>query len=246
MSLPLYHFNGDYSDETSNNLTLTPSGGVQRTATNLDWMNSPSGQVARFSSAGDTLTVSIPDTLVTPEADTPITMEARVYVRDYVGWGIDNLPIVFFSQEWDAHFGMKDRKWGTPRGAELTANTAELLSSQQVATLMTPGQWHLLQISYDGVGVVKAWIDGTLAATLNKPTYPFRTNAWTLTLGNFDGDIDEVVLRRSAEPGSTTPPPPPPPDTTPPTVTLSGPATATGAFHRQRILQRRHRRLHDQ
>ncbi|MCB1094028.1 MAG: DUF1929 domain-containing protein [Verrucomicrobiae bacterium] len=225
--IALYHFNGNYADESGNGLTLTPSGGVQRTSANLDWMSQPGGQVARFSAAGDTLTVSIPDALVAPDPDSPLTIEARIYVREYKGWSVDNLPIVFLNQEWDSHFGLKDRKWGTPRGANITANTAELVSAEQVAALMAPGQWHLLQISYDGVTDVTARIDGVVVATINKPPYRYRTNNWELTLGNFDGDIDEVVLRQSAEPGSTTPPPP---DTTAPAVALSGPAAASGPF----------------
>ncbi|MGK0186640.1 MAG: mono/diheme cytochrome c family protein [Verrucomicrobiales bacterium] len=225
--IALYHFNGDYADESGNGHTLNPSGGVQRTAANLDWMNDPAGQVARFSAAGDTLSVSIPDILVSPDSNTPFTMEARVYVRQYLGWGVGNLPIVFFIQEWDAHFGLKDRKWGSPRGANIVANTAEAVNAQQVATLMPAGQWHLMQISYDGANTVTTRINGAVVSAINKPPYSGRTNNWVLTIGNFDGDIDEVVLRQSAEPGSTTPPPP---DTTPPTVALSGPATASGLF----------------
>ncbi|MEZ5327257.1 MAG: putative Ig domain-containing protein [Verrucomicrobiales bacterium] len=204
--IALYHFNGNYADESANRLTLIPSGGVQRTAANTGWMQRPAGQVARFSAVGDTLTLSIPDALVTPEMDSSLTMEARVFVRNYLGWGVENLPIVFLHQEWDSHYGLQDRKWGDPRGANIMANAQEVLTAQQVNSLMSPGQWHHLQISYDGASEIKTWIDGALVARVDKPPHPSRTNDWTLTLGNFDGDVDEVILRRSVVPQPPTAP----------------------------------------
>jgi hypothetical protein len=227
--IALYHFNGNYKDASANGISLSSTGGVQRISSNLDWMANPAGEVVRFSEAGDTLSVSIPDSLVTPNGDSSITVEARIFVRGYKGWGVGNLPIIDLTQDWDCNLGVRDRKWGEPRGPNIWGNAAEVVNAQDVANLLTLNQWHLVQLSYDGSsGDVTARIDGTVAGSTNKPLNASRTSNWTLTLGNFNGDIDEVVLRQSAEPSSTEPPLP---DTTSPTVALSGPSgTVTGAF----------------
>ena len=193
--IALYHFNDDYNDASSNGLNLSAAGGVQLSAANLSWMTQPSGKVARFTNAGDTLTVSIPDTLMTPQSNSPLTIEARIYPRAYKGWSIGNLPIVDLAQEWDNHFSLRDRKWGSnPFGPNLSANASQVLTAQEIESLLAPNQWHLLQISYDGSnGEITVRIDGTIAATATDFLTTSRTNDWLLTLGNFDGDIDEVV-----------------------------------------------------
>ena len=112
-TIALYHFNGDYSDASPNGLDLTASGSVALSTANLGWMQNPAGRLARFSSIGDTLTVAIPDERVLPSSGAPITIEARIFVRNYLGYSIDNLPIIGLYQDWDAHLQLEDSKWGT-------------------------------------------------------------------------------------------------------------------------------------
>ncbi|MEM7384375.1 MAG: PKD domain-containing protein, partial [Verrucomicrobiota bacterium] len=229
-TIALYHFNGDYEDASGNGFHLQTSGGVTRTSSNLGWMQNPSGQVARFSAAGDTLTVSIPDSFVMPTSNTPLTLEARIYPRAYRGYGVGNLPILAFEQHWDSNLGLEDNKWGkNPKGPHVDANNVKVLSRQEWQNAVSFGQWHLLQISFDGAGKVHIRIDGTLIKTISKSPNGGRTSPWNLTLGNFDGDIDEVLIRQSPDPADVGPPPP---DLTPPSLTLSTPTNnVSGPFN---------------
>ncbi|MEM7383637.1 MAG: Ig-like domain-containing protein, partial [Verrucomicrobiota bacterium] len=231
-TIALYHFNGNYNDASGNGLNLQALGGVQRVSSNLGWMANPSGQVARFTSAGDRLTIAIPDSLIMPSGGAPLTIEARIFPRAYKGYSVGNLPIVSLEQSWDSGVTLKDNKWAkNPKGPSLRTHNTELLSRQQWQAEAAFGQWHLIQVAFDGNNTVRCWIDGELVRTVNRKPNFSRTNNWILTLGNFDGDIDEVLIRQSPDPAETGPPPP---DLTPPGITLSqssnqvsGPYTVT-------------------
>lgn len=202
----LFHFNTGFSDASSNGINLTTNGGVQLTDTNLGWMQNPTGKAVRFTNIGDTLTASLPDSLILPSNGTPITIEARIYPRAYLGYGVENLPVIALHQGWDAHLQLEDSKWGSnPRGPELFAAGAVLANAQQWSSAATLNQWHHLQISYDGVGTVSSWLDGAPLSAVNISLNVDRNSDWTLTLGNFDGDIDELHIHTiAAPPGAPT------------------------------------------
>jgi len=195
-TIALYHLNNDFLDASPNGLHLAAGGGVELKSDNLGWMQSPSGTAADFSSVGDSLSVAIPDNLVLADASSPLTIEARVFVRDYLGYGVDNLPVLSLHQDWDAHFQLEDRKWGNnPAGPQLLAAGGVLASAQQWGDVVEPGVWHQLQVSYDGAGTVTCWIDDIPLSALSIEPNADRTSPWILTLGNFDGMIDEVHIQ---------------------------------------------------
>ncbi len=111
-TIVLYHLNNDFLDASPNGLHLATGGGVELRSDNLGWMQSPSGTAADFSSVGDSLSVAIPDNLVLADASSPLTIEARVFVRDYLGYGVDNLPVLSLHQDWDAHFQLDEPEMG--------------------------------------------------------------------------------------------------------------------------------------
>ncbi|MGI9243434.1 MAG: Ig-like domain-containing protein, partial [Verrucomicrobiales bacterium] len=200
-TIALYHLNNNFLDASPNALHLAVSGGVEFNTDNTGWMQSPSGAVADFSAAGDSLSVVIPDSLILGDASAPITIEARLFVRGYLGYGVDNLPVISLHQDWDSHFHLEDRKWGSnPEGPQLLAAGGILANAQQWAEVVTPFEWHKLQISYDGAGTVSCWIDGIPLSALAISPNADRSSPWTLTLGNFDGAIDEVHVQSIPEP----------------------------------------------
>ena len=75
-----------------------------------------------------------------------------------------------------------------------------MLSNSDLNNLLTLSTWHQLTIKLGTDGVTSAYIDGVLRATsANAPNYS-RTSNWTLTLGHFDGDIDEVRISNVIRP----------------------------------------------
>ena len=57
-----------------------------------------------------------------------------------------------------------------------------------------------MQISFDGIGTIRLWIDGVLINSITTSPNVGRSADWQLTIGNFDGDIDEVHIQAIPSP----------------------------------------------
>ena len=193
-TVALYTFNNNYADATPHHLNLKPSGNVSLSGSNAGWSDKPGGSVACFQALGDSLSVQIPNPLLKPrDHPSPITIEAYIYPRAYLAYGFGNYPVVSLYQDWDASLQVEDAKWALPQAPDVTAGQATILSSKQWDGAVSLNSWHKLKITLNTKGQVNSWIDGVLVATGSAATMNYaRTTPWTLTLGNFNGDIDEV------------------------------------------------------
>jgi hypothetical protein len=69
-----------------------------------------------------------------------------------------------------------------------------MLSATDWNQLVTLNTWHAIKITLAANGTSQLYIDGTLAGSSNvSPNYG-RTSNWTLHLGDFNGDLDEVRI----------------------------------------------------
>lgn len=196
-TIALYHFNGNYNDASGNGYTLTAQGNATRTNANLGWMNSPGGQVLRTTSLGDYVTVSIPDSALMPTGGQSFTMEARVYARDYLAYGVDNVDLLGIWQNADTAFQINDRKWNSPAGPSVIMNGTTLVGSSAWQAAFSLNTWHVVTLTYDHTtGAITCYVDGDLVASATDYANVSRTGNWVLTIGNFDGDIDEVILNK--------------------------------------------------
>jgi hypothetical protein len=152
--------------------------------------------VAHFQALGDTLSVNIPNLLLKPKSHPyPMTVEADVYPEAWLAYGVGNYPVISLCQDWDSSLQIEDGKWDSPAGPMAEAGQITVLSSQQVTGLMSLNAWHKLKLTLDATGQVTCWIDGAVAASCSALNMNYgRTTPWTLTLGNFNGDIDEVRI----------------------------------------------------
>jgi len=206
-TIALYHFNGNYNDATTNHLDLTPSGGIQRTNSNLAWMASPTGQVLRAHNLEDNVSVAIPDNLIMPgDATSPISIEAWIFPRSYKAYSISNAPLVSLSQsDWDDLFKLQDPTWpdlpGDPPGPAILVGTNTLVSASNWVANVSTNTWHLFRLTFDGTQA-SCYIDTNLLGQAAVLCNPSRTNDWTFMVGNMDGDFDEVRISRGVRPGA--------------------------------------------
>lgn len=197
-TLALYHFNGNFNDSSGNGYHLASTGNVQLINTNSGWMAHPGGQVARFTNIGDTLTVTFPDSLVSPgSTSTPLTLEAWIYPRSYKAYSVGNYSVLSLFQFWDSSLGAEDGKWNSPGVPAFMTGGASILTTSQWKSAITIGTWQHLRITRSATGAFSCWINDVCVSTIvASPNYG-RTNAWTLTIGNINADVDEVRVSRA-------------------------------------------------
>ena len=201
----LYHFNGDFNDFGPNRLHLTVEGNARLVDGNLGWMENPDGQVLRIRDVGDRVTVAIPDSLIMPGKGALLTIETWIYPRAYKAYGVGNHPVIAMHQSWDTRLEVMDRTWNWSRSPGVEGGKNAVLVAPKVwKASVGPDAWHFLRITLDAEGRVEVYLDGILMGTGTVSMNYGRFNAWVLTLGNFDGDIDEVrvsnVVRTGSEP----------------------------------------------
>jgi len=216
-TVALYHFDTALVADSSGNsntlfITTNTAGGVVLT-NNTTWMENPTGYVARFNGPGNCLSNVIPTGLfpttnygggTIPAA---LSIEAWIYPRSYAA--SSQMNIVYFGPgfygtsctpstvvtNWGAmQWGLQYNTGQIPDAPEVLANQAVLLSNAQWNEVATLNTWHLLQITFDGVAQIsKVYVDGVLQCCSACMPQPGVGN-YVLTLGNFNGDIDEVRL----------------------------------------------------
>src|SRR3989344_6018228 len=207
-TVALYHLNNDFNDSSDNEFNLTANGNASLVANNIStaWMSSPSGKSMKLLGLGDKATVNIPDSLIQPSSSaTPFTIEAQIYPIDYKAYSIGNYHVVLLEQNWDSSMGVSDGIWNSPANPSVAASNVLVVSDDTWNANVDINQWHALRMTYDD-GVVNVYVDETLIGTANASMHPSRTNDWALTLGNFEGYIDEVRISDVVRTGDTTAP----------------------------------------
>lgn len=194
-TVALYHFD-DLADSSGNGFHLVLKGAAQLTAEELSWMGHPGGKALKVSGLGDEVSASIPDAMVMPgTADSVLTFEARFYPVAYKAYSINNYQILSFYQAWDVGFEVRDGKWNSPAVPTVRGGNAAIVGADDWRRWVPLNQWHSLKMVHSQ-STVSVYIDGQLIGSGTTAFNFGRTNNWTLTLGNFQGYIDEVRISR--------------------------------------------------
>ncbi|MEM6911243.1 MAG: glycoside hydrolase family 9 protein [Verrucomicrobiota bacterium] len=187
-----YSFEEDLSDASGNALDLTLQGGAQQVASIENWKPTDGG-VLRFQGLGDAAQVSIPDSLLLPGSGQALRLSVWMRVRGFLQGGQTSTPLLSLEQSWDTSLKLHGDKWA---GERVYAGSNELVESALLQGHLRPGQWHHLEIAYDGGSLLSCHLDGQLLASQTGTLNVGRSNDWSLILGHFDGDIGQVVLHR--------------------------------------------------
>jgi hypothetical protein len=192
--LALYHFDGNASEAAARRPAMSFTGNTRLDTSNLGWMANRSGGALRFLDIGDEATVQFPVSAIamTPQT-TEVSIEAMVYVNEYKAWDRDVATILSFAESWNANVEFKEDKY---EGPFLKGGSWYSYKAPQLNNHLTTKTWHHLKMSLTRAGY-EFRLNGELIASAPSPDL----NNWgksqviTLTLGNFDGWIDEVVVR---------------------------------------------------
>jgi hypothetical protein len=195
-------------DASPNHHDLTIHGNVTL-ADNTTWMNTypNSGKkVARFANAGDYIQALIPACEIVPPAGCPnpqphpLTIEAWIYPRAYKtdGPGHSQDVVSLYgtynnstsASQWKVYY----TPYRSPDAPEVDVNPSVPFNNSQWHQYVALNSWHKIVITFETTPLTKLYIDGVLRATSSAAPISGFAGDWTLTLGNFDGDIDEVRI----------------------------------------------------
>jgi len=191
-TIALYHFNGSYADSGTNGLTLTAAGNTVLTSSNTGWNPNPSGEVVRFSNLGDTLSVTVPYTLLFPKASAaPLSLEVLIYPRAYKAYSVSNYAVASLFQNYDATLEVEDGKWDSPAVPFVYGAATTVLTAAQWNSAVALNTWHSVKLTLTSAGLVSCYIDGNLISSSTVSFNFGRKTNWVFTLGNEDADMAE-------------------------------------------------------
>ncbi|MDB6017302.1 MAG: hypothetical protein JWR19_1791, partial [Pedosphaera sp.] len=226
----VFHLDNTLADATGLHGNVTLTNNARLDASNLSWMTSPSGTALRFFDLGDQASISLPiSDIYKAGVTTSVSVEAQIYINRYTSYSRGNANLLMLTKSWASQFIMAQGMWD-PSARVVVGNQQVLISAANLSGALTAGRWHQVSMLLDGTGYTLK-VDGNVVATLASTDLSLwnGTGSALLQFGDFDGWMDEVVVRST---GATvvTPPPTLPVVTVVTTVNASEVGPTTGAF----------------
>jgi hypothetical protein len=190
----IYHADGTLADATGRNSALTLEGNAHLDTSNLAWMAQRSGNAIRFLDLKDRASVKIPTALLKNTGTSEIVLEGMVYVNEFKAYDRDIATIFALIESYnDSYLEFREDKY---QGPFILGGNVFSLSGDALNNVLTKKEWHHMSISVSRAGYTFK-LDGVVLKNLpsNELGNWGRAPNATLTLGNFDGWIDEIVIR---------------------------------------------------
>lgn len=191
----LYHLDWDLGDATGKNAPLALAGKAHLEKSNLAWMAQRGGAGLRFLDLHDTATVQIPTAALSNGSDTTeIVLEGMIYVNEFKAFDRDVATIFALIESYNnSYLEFREDKY---MGPVIQAGNVFSFSGTPLKSALTTKEWHHMSIAITRSGYVFKLDGKTLAslASAELDNWGRGVNA-RLVLGNFDGWIDEVVVR---------------------------------------------------
>jgi hypothetical protein len=197
-----YHLDADTSDASGHAPSLQLAGGARLDDANLGWMAQRSGQALRVQDLGDRAAVEIPTSLLAMGSGTSsITLDAMIYVSEFKAWNRDVSTMLSLKETWNAGIELIEDRYVGPMfkgGHDFAWHGAD------VKALLAPKAWHHLRLIVDRAGYTVKINGQQVAFKASSALSNWgRAPKMTLELGNFDGWIDEVVVRAQSHSAAT-------------------------------------------
>ncbi len=192
----LYHLDGNGNDASGRYSALTPVGNAAYQNSNLGWMNSPAGAALRVNDLGDSVSTTLNNAnLFTSGLTEAVSIEALVYIDAYKGYGVKSATLLSMSKRWDAQMILSQDTWGT--SAEVWGGTQRIVDSATLAQYLKTKCWQKITLLLDTNGYAVKVNDVEIArvASTDLATKWGGAGNVTVNAGNFDGWLDEIVVR---------------------------------------------------
>jgi hypothetical protein len=194
-TVALYQFDDGFDDSSPNSFHLSKSGRVELDLIATGWMSHPSGKAVRFYGIGDKLTVTIPDVYLSPAVSaTPLTLEAWICPHGYTSYGKANAPVMSLQQAWNSQFGIMQDMWIKPSQPYITTDGIQLIDHEAWGQHIQMGTWQHIAIIRESSGNYQFRVNGQTVATGSNIGGYGGAGDWQLTLGNFNGFLDDLKI----------------------------------------------------
>ena len=213
----IYHLDGNLIEATGKQPALALSGNTKLDTSNLGWMANRAGGALRFNDLGDQATASFAPATVLKAGTEYVSVEAMIQVNALRANNRGLAHILSLSQNYYALLELREDMY---QGLRVLGGSMFSFSGSSLNSALTLNQWHHFSMRIDKTGYTVK-LDGNVIASMASA----ELSAWNvngaplvLQLGDFDGWIDEVVVRSGT--GTL-------PQNVPPTVSLlASPLTA--------------------
>jgi len=198
----LYHFDNNLAEASGRFPIATLSGLTSLNSSNLTWMASPSGTALRFTDVGDSATISLTNVSLYQNGQIgSIGVEAMVFVKQFKAYSRQSATIINLAKRWDTQLYLEQDMWGT--SPQFIGGTQTLLPAANLAPYLQTNCWQKISLLLDTNGYSVRVNDYEVFRTNSMDITNWSSaSTLSLTLGNFDGWMDEVVVRKQF----TTPP----------------------------------------
>lgn len=189
-----WKLDGDYKDNSGRSSDLTAAGAAASDTTSYVYTNRPqAGGCVAVADLGDHVTVTVPNTALS--GATEISIEAMLFVSALKASGAGHAEMLSIAGPGSNEIKMyQNTEYAYPivvgKGATVAGQSA-------VAAALATGRWQHWKITLDSSGYTLK-VDGQTVATLAAAA---DLSGWssggssTVTVGDFDGWVDEVVVK---------------------------------------------------
>ncbi len=163
--------------------------------------NPQQGQgTVRFSQLQDLVRTTLPAEALYVEGETTaISLEAHLFVEQFLGYGVATVPLVRLYKSWNSFLELRQDKWA--RSAQVREGSVTVASTASLAGALTPGAWHRIAIRLDTASCTVTVDDQLVANVATADLRNWRGSVpVTLEIGHFAGWVDWVELRTETGP----------------------------------------------
>ncbi|MFN7139820.1 MAG: hypothetical protein ACK4UN_10815, partial [Limisphaerales bacterium] len=188
----LYHLDGDEQEASGKQGPVELLNGARFDSSNVGWMAARYGSALRFDEIGDRALIRIANNTLHDAATEAIVLECMLYITDYL-YAPTNLPMITFYRNWNASLEFLKNPY---LGLMFRGGTQFETSGNTVSNALPRNQWHHLRLAIGKTGY-SVRINGNLLAfhpSSELANWGSTTGFSTLSIGNFEGWIDEVVV----------------------------------------------------
>jgi hypothetical protein len=201
-TVAIYHADNSLADATGKQGALALAANAALDTSNVGWMSAPAGGSLRFQDLGDQAKVTIPAASVITANTMFVSVEAMIYINAFKAYNRGNAKILSLEQGWNCFVALTEDMYAGPI---IKGGTTWAFGGDALKNALTPQTWYHLSLRVDKTGGYIAKLNGNVIAAQASAEFSNWNNSTpiTLQLGDFDGWIDEIVVRSSTTSGGT-------------------------------------------